>query len=115
MRAGPAGPAEKEATVSATLRLVREGVGIELRRGRFDVSVDDESVSSLEFHDTVEVPVDPGHHTLRVSHGRYSSSARPFEVSDGETASFRCHGAMVWPRFVASLVKPDLAISLHRE
>lgn len=66
-------PREKEATVSATLRLVREGFGIELRRGRFDVTV------------------------------------------DGETASFRCHGAMVWPRFVASLVKPDLAISLRRE
>jgi hypothetical protein len=54
-----------EATVSATLILVREGVGMELWRG--------------------------------------------------ETANYRCHGANIWPRFVASLVKPDLAISLRRE
>jgi hypothetical protein len=36
-------------------------------------------------------------------------------VADGQVASFRCHGAMVWPRWVASFVKPDLAISLVRE
>jgi hypothetical protein len=101
--------------VSATLRLVREGFGIELRRGRFDVTVDGQTVGSLDYHEAVEAPVDPGHHTLRVQRGRYSSLAHPFDVSDGETATFRCHGAMVWPRFVASLVKPDLAISLHRE
>ncbi|HET6186186.1 MAG TPA: hypothetical protein VFE59_04215 [Trebonia sp.] len=51
---GVRGGLEMEATVSATLRLVREGIGMELWRGR-------------------------------------------------------------WPRFVASLVKPDLAISLRRE
>jgi hypothetical protein len=62
-----------EATVSATLRLVREGIGID------------------------------------------ASPTRPFDVADGETANFRCHGANIWPRFVASLVKPDLAISLRRE
>jgi hypothetical protein len=57
----------------------------------------------------------PRHRTLRIQRGRYSSLARPLDVSDGETVSFRCHGAMLWPRFVASVVKPDLAISLHRE
>ena len=62
-----------EATVSATLRLVREGIGMELWRGKYEVTV------------------------------------------DGETANFHWHGANIWPRFVASLVKPDLAISLRRE
>jgi hypothetical protein len=42
-------------------------------------------------------------------------TTRSFDVSDGDTANFRCHGANIWPRFVASLVKPDLAISLRRE
>jgi hypothetical protein len=28
---------------------------------------------------------------------------------------FRVHGAMVWPRWVVSMLKPDLAISLKRE
>lgn len=101
--------------MSATLRLVREGFGIELRRGRFDVTVDEQTVGSLDYHETVEAPVAPGQHTLRVQRGRYSSRGLSFDVADGETASFRCHGANLWPLFVASLVKPDLAITLRRE
>jgi len=101
--------------VTAMLRLVREGFGIELWRGRFDVTLDGEKVGSLDLHESVETPVAPGEHTLRIERGRYSSPARSFDVSDGETADFRCHGANIWPRFVASLIKPDLAISLRRE
>lgn len=100
----------------ATLRLTRkEGFGIELRRGRFEISVDGRSIGSLDHGDTVEAPVEPGHHTLRIRAGRYSSRDRPFDAADGEVVSFRCHGAMVWPRWAASFVKPDLAISLIRE
>lgn len=101
--------------MTAMLRLVREGFGIELWRGRFDVTLDGEKVGSLDLHESVETPVAPGEHTLRIERGRYSSPARSFDVSDGETADFRCHGANIWPRFVASLIKPDLAISLRRE
>jgi hypothetical protein len=107
--------AEEEATVSATLKLVREGLGMELWRGRFGVTVDGQSLGSLEYLETIEAPVEPGRHTLLVGRGRYSSLAHCFDAFDGETVTFRCHGAMVWPRFVASLVKPDLAISLLRE
>lgn len=107
--------AEKEATVPATIRLMREGLGMELWRGRFDVSVDGQDVGSIESHGTFEAPVAPGHHTVRVRRGRYSSPVRDFDVADGDVAVFRCHGANIWPRFVASLVKPDLAISLRRE
>jgi hypothetical protein len=39
--------------VSATLRLTREGAGIELRRGRFEILVDGERVGALELHETV--------------------------------------------------------------
>jgi hypothetical protein len=106
---------EEGATVSATLKLVREGLGVELWRGWFGVTVDGKSLGSLEYLETIEAPVEPGHHTLRVQRGRYSSFAHSFDASDGETVTFRCYGAMVWTRFVASLVKPDLAISLHRE
>ena len=101
--------------MSATLRLTREGVGIELWRGRFDVTVDGRTVGSIELHDSIEVPVDPGPHTVRIRRGRYSSPDRPFDVGSGETVNFRCHGANIWPRWVASLAKPDLAISLRRE
>jgi hypothetical protein len=101
--------------VSATLSLTREGAGIELRRGRFEILVDGESVGSLELHETVEVPIEPGHHTLGIRAGRYSSREVPFDVADGEVVNFRCHGTMIWPRYVASIVKPDLAISLKRQ
>jgi len=37
------------------------------------------------------------------------------DVAGDEVVTFRCHGAMLWPRYVASLAKPDLAIPLTRE
>jgi hypothetical protein len=100
--------------VSATLRMTREGVGIELRRGSFDVTVDGESVGFLDYGKTLEAPIEPGRHTLRVRAGRYSSTTRAFDARDGQVVNFRCHGAMVWPRWLASFVKPNLAISVHR-
>lgn len=99
----------------ATVELTREGVGIELRRGTFEVLIDGHSVGSINWHDTVEVPVESGRHSIRIRAGRYSSSDHSFEAADGETVSFRVHGAMIWPRWVLSLLKPDLAISLTRK
>jgi hypothetical protein len=97
-------------------RALRRAVsGIELRRGRFEIAVDGGSVGSIDRHQTVEVPVEPGRHTLQIRAGRYASRAEAFEVTDGETVNFRCHGAMVWPRYVASIVAPNLGISLKRE
>jgi hypothetical protein len=101
--------------MAATLRLTREGSGIELRRGTFEISVDGKSVGSIDRHQTVETPVEPGHHTVQLGAGRYSSVERSFDVADGEEINFRGHGAMLWPRYVASILKPDLAISLRRE
>lgn len=101
--------------MAATLRLTRQGVGVELRRGAFDVLVDDNSVGSINWHDTVEVPVEPGRHKIGIRAGRYSSQDHSFEAADGEMVTFRVHGAMVWPRWVVSMLKPDLAISLRRE
>jgi hypothetical protein len=101
--------------MAATLRLIREGVGTELRRGTFEVVVDGKSVGTIQRHDTVEVPVEPERHTLRILKGRYSSPARTFDVADGEVANFRCHGAMMWPRYVVSVAVPTMAISLGRE
>lgn len=94
--------------------LTRRGFGMELRRGQFEIVVDGRQIGSLNYGDTVEEQVEPGHHVLRIQAGRYSSRDRSFDVADGEAASFRCHGAMVWPRWLASFVKPDLAISLIR-
>ncbi len=59
--------------MAATLRLTRRAGGIELWRGQFDVTVDGSSVGTLERQDTIETPVEPGHHTLQLRMGRYSS------------------------------------------
>jgi hypothetical protein len=101
--------------VPGTLRVTREGVGIELRRGSFEVTVDGKVVASIERGDTTEAPLQSGHHRLQIRAGRYSSRLYDFDSADGEVINFRCHGAMMWPRYVASIVKPDLAVSLHRE
>lgn len=101
--------------MSATLKLSREGFGMELRRGTFDIEVDDVRVGSIEWHETKEVSIEPGHHTVQLRVGRYRSRPHSFDVRDESVASFRCHGAMMWPRWVASALKPDLAISLARE
>lgn len=98
----------------ATVQLTREGFGIELRRGRFAVLIDGDDVGSIDPHQAMEAAVEPGHHDLRLSAGRYSSRHRPFDVADDAVVRFSCHSATMWPRYVASLLKPDLAISLRR-
>ncbi len=50
-----------------------------------------------------------------VSKETISSPARTFDVADGEVANFRCHGAMMWPRYVVSVAVPAMAISLRDE
>ena len=102
--------------MSATLKVTRElSFGIELRRGRFEVAVDGQGVGSLDHHETVESPLEPGHHTLRIRKGRYSSRDQSFDAADGEVVSFNCHGIRVWPMYVASIFVPNLAIALRRE
>jgi len=102
--------------MAATLKLTREvPFGIELRRGRFEIFLNQRNVGSLDRQETVETSIEPGHHTLGIRAGRYSSREHSFDIADGEVVTFRCHGALIWPTYVASFVKPDLAISLKPE
>lgn len=101
--------------MASTLQLVRKGLGFELRRGTFHVFLDDHDVASVEWKQTIEVPLEPGHHTLQIKAARYSSHKHSFDTADKETVNFRCHGALIWPIYVASIIKPDLALRLKRE
>jgi hypothetical protein len=101
--------------MSATLRLRRNGFGIELRRGKFEIWVDGRGIGSIENGATVEEPVEPGHHTLRIRHGRYSSRELPFDAADGDGIDFRCYGVNLWPLWLLSFVLPSLGILLKRE
>jgi hypothetical protein len=85
---------------------------MELRRDPFDVILDGQQVGSIEAHQTIDVSIEPGHHTLQVRAGRYSSRPHSFDAHDGETATYRCSGGIIWPLYLASLVKTDLALVL---
>lgn len=100
--------------MSATLRLVRQGFGVELRRRPFLVTVDGKEVATLKPNDSFEDQLDPGEHTLSVQAGQMGRSLS-FEVGDEDMASFRCHAPMMWPRAVASFLVPSLGITLRRE
>jgi hypothetical protein len=101
--------------VTATLKLTHRAIGVEVRRGTYNVVLDGAQVGSLQLNDTFETPVEPGRHTLQVRNGRKSSRPKTFEAVEGEISSFRCGGKSILPLFLLSFVVPSLAISLRRE
>jgi hypothetical protein len=101
--------------MAATLKLRHKAIGVEVRRGTYDVMVDGKRAESLEMNDTIEIPVEPGRHTLQVRNGRNSSRTRTFDAADGELVAFRCTGKRFLPLFLASFVIPSLALVLIRE
>jgi hypothetical protein len=101
--------------MSSTITLERASTGaIELRRGAFEIILDGKPAGSIERHQTVELQVEPGPHTLQVKTGRYSSPARNLDTVDGANVSFRCNGAILWPQYVASLFVPTIGLRLHQ-
>ena len=100
--------------MAATLKLRHKAIGVEVRRGPYDVMVDGERGGSLEMNDTIEIPVEPGRHTLQVRNGRNSSRTRTFDAAEGDIVAFRCGGKRPLPIFLASFVVPSLALSLRR-
>ena len=101
--------------MSATLKLTHKTIGVEIRRGSYDVVVDGKPVGSLELNETIDIPVEPGHHTLQVRSGRNSSRTKTFDAAEGETVAYRCTGKSILPIFLASFIVPSLALSLKRE
>jgi hypothetical protein len=101
--------------MSATLTVTHKTIGVEVRRGTYDVVLDGKRVGSVELNDTFETPVQPGRHTLQVRSGRNSSRTKTFDIGDDEMVSFRCSGKSILPIFLLSFAVPSLALSLHRE
>ena len=99
----------------ATLKVTHKAIGAEVRRGPYDVVVDGERAGSVEMNHTIEIPVEPGRHTLQVRNGRNSSSTQTFEAAGEEIVSFRCTGKRLLPIFLASFVVPRLALKLVRD
>ncbi len=101
--------------MAATLKVTHKAIGAEVRRGTYEIIVDGKPAGSVEMNDTIEIPVEPGRHTLQVRNGRNSSRTHAFDATDGETIAFRCTGKSVLPIFLLSFVVPSLAISIRRE
>ena len=101
--------------MSATLALAHKAIGAEVRRGTFEVMVDGERVGSVEMNNTIEIPIEPGRHSLQVRSGRDSSGTKTFEAAEGEVVAYRCTGKRFLPIFLASFVVPRLALTLVRE
>ncbi len=101
--------------MGATLKLTHKAIGVEVRRGPYDIVVDGQRAGSLKMNDPIEIPVEPGGHTLQVRDGRNSSRTQSFDAAEGETVAFRCTGKRLLPLFLASFIVPSLALSLKRE
>src|SRR5579862_9100398 len=101
--------------MSATLKVTHKSIGVEVRRGAYDVVVDGARAGSVEMNHTIEIPVEPGRHTLQVRNGRNSSSTETFDAAKDEVVAFRCTGKRLLPVFLASFVAPRLALKLVRD
>ncbi|MGH3416658.1 MAG: hypothetical protein ACRDVE_15975 [Actinocrinis sp.] len=100
--------------MAATLTLTHKAIGVEVRRGAYDVVLDGERVGSVDMNATFETPVERGHHTLQVRSGRNSSRTKTFDAADGESVAFRCTGKSILPVFLLSFFVPGLALNLKR-
>jgi hypothetical protein len=99
--------------MSATLKVTHKAIGAEVRRGAYEIALDRERVGSVEMNETIEMPVEAGHHTLQVRDGRNSSRTLTFDATDGQVVAFRCTGKRLLPIFLLSFVMPSLALSLR--
>ena len=100
---------------AATLRLTRKWGGLADRAAAWQIVLDGDVAGTIAKAQTVELPVEHGHHTLRLDSPRHHSPERSFYAEEGQAVVFSCRAAMFWPQYVAALIKPDLWISLKRE
>jgi hypothetical protein len=101
--------------MAATLKLTHKAIGAEVRRGTYDIVLDGQRAGSLKMNNTIEIPIEPGRHTVQVRNGRKSSQTQTFDAAEGETVAFRCTGKRFLPIFLASFVVPGLALKLKLE
>jgi hypothetical protein len=86
----------------ATVRLSRKSWGSShsVRARTWKVVIDGSVVGSISNGQTVELPVEPGPHALRVRSMRYLlSPEEPFETIERQVVRFSCH-----PRSLSALI-----------
>src|ERR1039458_9271894 len=83
--------------MAASLKGTHKAVGVEVRRGTYDIVVAGQPAGSLGMHDGIEIPVEQGRHTLQVRSGRKSSRNQTFEAAESQPVAFRCTGKSFLP------------------
>ncbi len=100
--------------MSATLRITHKTIGAEVRRSDYEIIVDGSVAGSVAMNASTDIPLEPGVHTLELKSGRNSSRVVQFAIIDGQRIEYRCTGKSFLPVFLASFVKPSLALHLRR-
>lgn len=91
--------------MTATLKLTRHIGGVAYATSKWPVTIDGNVVDSIDRSQTLELPVGPGHHALRLGSKRHPSPKQSFLASDGEVVSFRCRRLYTLGAWVVALFK----------
>jgi len=74
--------------MTTTLQLTRTWAAL-TDRGKWQILIDGTTAGSINQKETVELPVEPGHHTLRVKgSGRFGSPEGSFDAADDQEIRF---------------------------
>ncbi len=100
--------------MTATLKVTHKALGVEVRRGAYEIVVDGVSVGNVKMNHTTSVSISAGRHTLQVRHRRTSSRPVSFDAIDGQLIAYRCTGKSFLPVFLLSFVIHGMALQLRR-
>ena len=100
--------------MTATLRMTHTAIGVEVRRGTYEVFIDGHPAGLVEMNASIDFAIDAGRHTVQVRSGRNASRVTPFTVDDGHRVDYRCTGKSFLPVFVASFFVPGWALHIRQ-
>jgi hypothetical protein len=98
----------------ATLRLSRTWAMPAGAGEAWNITIDGAVVGAIADRETVEVSVEPGHHTLQLGQRRHLSPQQPFDAAEDEVVSFQCHAPRIGGVWVAAQFRSERWISLSR-
>ncbi len=94
------------------LRVEREHAPWRDKFRAYKIVVDGETVGSVRDGASAEVPVDPGHHTLRLTIDWASSPMVEFDIAQGQRSTFRCRPSGGAASFWHAFLKPRSYIDI---
>ena len=106
--------------MSATLKLERKMPGpladiVIDRKRAWQVLLDGVPVGTVTREDSLELPVEPGHHSLQLtSTDKRVSPEHGFDVRDESMVEFICHPQSIWPLQLMAVFVPKRWIVLKQ-